>query len=286
VGSPAAAGVAGPGGQLTVRVRPAAVAGVFYPADPAELTDLVDALLADVPAGQRGRRPVAAVAPHAAYRYSGPVAAHSYARLTRWRSEITRVVLLGPAHFVPLEGMAVPGVDAFATPLGPVEVDGAARAAAAGMPSVAVDDSAHAGEHSLETQLPFLLRALGPEVPVLPVTVGRTAPGEVAALLAGLLPAEGTVAVVSTDLSHYLDLRTARERDARTGTAILRRDPAAIRPEDACGHRALRGLLAHAAQRRWDVELLRLATSADSGADPDRVVGYGAFVVHDAAGPN
>ena len=266
-----------------VRIRPAAVAGRFYPADPSALADLVDALLADAlqvdAATERTTaRPAAAVAPHAGYEYSGAVAAHVYAHLARWRSEITRVVLLGPAHFVPLEGMAVPGVDAFATPLGPVEIDGEARAAVTGMPSVAVDDRPHEGEHSLETQLPFLQRALGPTVTVLPVTVGRTAPAEVAALLAGRLRAGGTVAVVSTDLSHHLDLRTARKRDARTVAAILRRDAAAVGPEDACGYWALRGLLHHVTERRMDVELLRLATSADSGADPGRVVGYGAFL--------
>ena len=88
------------------------------------------------------------------------------------------------------------------------------------------------------------------------------------------------MAVVSTDLSHFLDLGTARERDARTAAAVLARDAAAIRPEDACGHWALRGLLQHAAQRELDVELLRLGTSADAGGGTDRVVGYGSFLVH------
>jgi AmmeMemoRadiSam system protein B len=145
-----------------------------------------------------------------------------------------------------------------------------------------IDDDPHEGEHSLETQLPFLLRALDPRVRVLPVAVGRTVPGDVAGLLAGVLSADGTVAVVSTDLSHYLDLRTARERDAHTAAAILARDAAAIGPEDACGHWALRGLLQHAAQRGMDVELLRLGTSADAGAGTSRVVGYGSFLVREA----
>jgi AmmeMemoRadiSam system protein B len=172
-------------------------------------------------------------------------------------------------------------VDAFATPLGPVEIDDAARTTVAGMPGVVIDDHPHEGEHSLETQLPFLLRALDPRVRVLPVAVGRTVPGDVAGLLAGVLSADGTVAVVSTDLSHYLDLRTARERDAHTAAAILARDAAAIGPEDACGHWALRGLLQHAAQRGMDVELLRLGTSADAGAGTSRVVGYGSFLVRE-----
>ncbi len=261
------------------RIRPAAVAGRFYPRDPAALADLVDRLLGAVRTDRRIARPVAAVAPHAGYEYSGAVAASTYAHLARWREGITRVVLLGPAHFVPLEGMAVPGVDAFATPLGPVEIDRDARTTAAGLPGVVIDDHPHEGEHSLETQLPFIYRALGPEVRVLPVAVGRTAAADVAALLAGVLSADGTVAVVSTDLSHYLDLATARERDARTAAAVLARDAAAIRSEDACGHRALRGLLHHAAQRGMEVELLRLGTSADAGVGTRRVVGYGSFLV-------
>ncbi len=266
-----------------MRVRPAAVAGTFYPADPSELAGLVDGLLADVRTERGTARPVAAIAPHAGYRYAGAVAAHAYAHLARWRSEIARVVLFGPAHFVPLAGMAVPGVDAFATPLGRVPIDGDARAAVTGMAGVAVDDRPHQDEHSLETQLPFLQRALDPDVRVLPVAVGHTAPAAAAAVLSALTSAGDTVVVVSTDLSHYLDQRTARGRDARTVAAILRRDAAAIRPEDACGHWALRGLLDHVAERRMDVELLRLATSADSGADPYRVVGYGAFLVHEGS---
>jgi AmmeMemoRadiSam system protein B len=269
-----------------VRVRPAAVAGRFYPADPWALADLVDGLLGDVRTERHAARPVAAIAPHAGYQYSGAVAATAYAHLAPWREDIDRVVVLGPAHFVPLEGMAVPSTEAFATPLGAVEVDVDARTAVTGTPGVAIDDRPHEGEHSLETQLPFLQRALGPAVWVLPVTVGRTEPATVATLLAGLLSAGGTVAVVSTDLSHYLDLAAARERDARTAAAILRGEGPAVRPTDACGHRALRGLLHHVAERRMDVELLRLGTSADNGADARRVVGYGAFLVHDGGSGN
>jgi AmmeMemoRadiSam system protein B len=263
-----------------MRVRPAAVAGRFYPADPSALADLVDGLLVGVRVERHTACPVAAIAPHAGYEYSGSVAATAYAHLAAWRDEVTRVVVLGPAHFVPLRGMALPAVDAFATPLGPVELDAEARATATGMFDVAVDDRPHDREHSLETQLPFLLRAFGPAVRVLPVLVGDTPPATVAALLAALLSAPGTVGVVSTDLSHYLSRRAAQERDSRTAAAILARDERTLQPTDACGHWALRGLLHHAAERDLAVELLRLATSADSGTDPDRVVGYGAFLAH------
>jgi MEMO1 family protein len=265
-----------------MRTRPAAVAGRFYPADPAGLAALVDRLLAAAPpepeaVRAESTRPVAVVAPHAGYQYSGAVAAGAYAQLARHRDDIGRVVVLGPAHFVPLAGLAVPGVDAFATPLGPVPVDAAARATATALPGVAVDDEPHAVEHSLETQLPFLQRVLDPAVPVLPVVVGEASPERVAALLAALA-APDTVTVVSTDLSHYLDVTAARERDARTVGAILALEDRALRPGDACGYHPLRGLLRYAAEHDLRGRLLRLATSADVGSDPSRVVGYGAFV--------
>jgi AmmeMemoRadiSam system protein B len=260
-----------------VRIRPAAVAGSFYPADPGELAGLVDRMLAAVPPAPDAARPVALVAPHAGFRYSGPVAATAYAAV-RDAEAIRRVVVLGPAHFVRLEGMAVPRWDAFATPLGPVEVDDGLRAAAAALPGVVLDDAPHAPEHSLETHLPFLQRALAAAPPVLPVVVGATPPEQVAALL-DAVAGPGTLLAISTDLSHYVDVSAAHERDARTAEAVLAKEDRALRPDDACGFFPLRGLLRFAAARDLDVRLLRLATSADVGADPRRVVGYGAFTV-------
>jgi AmmeMemoRadiSam system protein B len=267
-----------------VRVRPAAVAGRFYPDDPNALAALVDALLADVPPPRRRVRPVAVVAPHAGLRFSGPVAAAAYADLTSWRSNVSRVMVLSPAHFTPLHGMAIPSVGAFATPFGPVPVDADARTIAAGLSAVVVDDEPHASEHAIETQLPFLIRALGPAVPVLPVVVGDTPPSTVATLLSTVLAAAGTIVVVSTDLSHYLNRAQARERDTHTAAAVRARNGDALQPGDACGFHPLRGLLRHAADRHLVIEQLQLATSADTEGDPRRVVGYGAFLFRQATG--
>jgi MEMO1 family protein len=206
------------------------------------------------------------------------VAATAYAAITPWAGEVSRVVILGPAHFAPLQGMAVPSVDAFATPLGLVAVDREARSRA--LTAVVVDDEPHAYEHAIETQLPFLLRCLRPGIRVLPVLVGTAPPAAVAALLSTVACDPGVLTVVSTDLSHYLSRAQAQERDARTAAGILAKDGDMLQPKDACGYQPLRGLLQFAAGRDLTVQLLQLATSADPGGGPVRVLGYGAFLLH------
>jgi AmmeMemoRadiSam system protein B len=255
-------------------MREPVVAGAFYPGDPGALRDLVDGLL-ESSARQVGDRPWGVVVPHAGYRYSGPVAATAYGALRPWAEAIRRVLLLGPAHFVPLGGCAATASDVWRTPLGEVPVDGdlRERAAAAGC---AIDEVPHEPEHSLEVQLPFLQRLIGPGLLVLPVAVGRGPDERVAALLDEV---DADLVVVSTDLSHYLDLAAARVVDRRTADAVLRGNAEAIGPRDACGAFALRGLVAHARGARRRIELLDLRTSGDTVGDPDRVVGYGAFAV-------
>ncbi len=253
-------------------VRPPAAAGTFYPADPRELVPTVDAMLAS--ARGDGETPVAVVAPHAGYVYSGPIAASAYALLRG--TEVERVAILGPAHFVPLRGCAVPASEAWATPLGEVAIDAGLREVA----EVAVEDEPFGPEHSLEVHLPFLQRVLPKGFSVLPVAVGACPPAEVADVI-GRLPSDAFV-VVSTDLSHYHDDGTAKRLDRRTADAILALDPHAIGPEDACGAFALRGLVEHARRGELQAELLDLRTSADTAGDPRRVVGYGAFAFRPA----
>jgi hypothetical protein len=271
---------------MTGTRRPA-VAGRFYPRSPTTLAATVDRLLdaVEVPDGE----PLAAayVVPHAGYVFSGPTAALVYARLRRHAGRIEKVVLIGPAHFVPLTGCAAPASQAWATPLGELPV--ADPTALTG--HVSVDDAPHAPEHSLEVQLPFLQRALGRSVPILPIAVGRTAADAVAGALAaavegwagppgGIAAGTGSIVLCSTDLSHYLDQAAATDRDARTASAIeaLAADQIGVR--DACGAFALRGLLSWARTGALRAELLGLATSADTVGDPYRVVGYGAFGFH------
>lgn len=260
----------------TMRVRPPAVAGLFYPADPSELESAVEALL-DGHAGT-GPAPKAIVVPHAGYVFSGPIAGSAYARVRPARGRITRVVLLGPAHRTPDAGIAASGADAFATPLGQLPVDTGAREALVEAGLVTIRDDAHAEEHSLEVQLPFVQVCLG-DVTVLPLAVGPVAPDRVADVLDRVWGGDETLVVVSTDLSHYRDHETATELDRRTAEAVVARRPERLGRYDACGVIPLQGLLVAAAARGLGVELLDLRTSADTAGGPERVVGYGAFAV-------
>lgn len=260
-------------------VRPAAFAGSFYPGAPAALDAAVRAYLAAAPAGAAAEAtPKALIAPHAGYVYSGPVAASAYARLSARRGQIERVVLLGPSHRAYLQGLAAPGVDAFATPLGEVPIDHAWLARALALRQVQVLDRAHEFEHSLEVQLPFLQVALG-AFSLVPLVAGDASPQDVAEALDLLWGGDETLVVVSSDLSHYEPYESARQQDGATARAIESLHPEAIGEDDACGRVPIRGLLVAARARGLSVRALDLRSSGDTAGPRDRVVGYGAFAV-------
>lgn len=258
--------------------RPPAVAGMFYPSEPAELEQVVGSLLAAVP--QTPSLPARIlVAPHAGYVYSGSTAAHAYALLARSPTPIHRVLLLGPTHRVPVRGLALPGATRLATPLGTVRVDEEGAAHAATLPGVVTRPDVHALEHSLEVHLPFLQVVL-PEASVVPLAVGEVAPGVVADVLEELWDGDCAI-VVSTDLSHYLPYEKARQADAATLAHIMALDEVA--PDAACGARPLNGLLAWARRRGALPELLHACNSGDTAGSRDRVVGYAALALREAA---
>ncbi len=259
------------------RVRPPAVAGTFYPAEAAVLAGQVERLLAQAQVHDKPA-PAALVVPHAGYVYSGPVAASAYARLLRAGAAVRCVVLLGPAHFVAVEGLAHPEAEALATPLGDVRVELARLSRVASLPQVRSSAAAHAPEHSLEVQLPFLQHLL-PGVPVVPLLVGRASPEAVAEVLERLWE-DGVLPVVSTDLSHYLPQAEARATDRSTAEHILALE-GPLEAERACGAAPLNGFLLAARRRGLRAELLDLRTSADTAGGPRSVVGYGAFAFHE-----
>jgi AmmeMemoRadiSam system protein B len=222
-----------------------------------------------------GALPKALIVPHAGYVYSGPIAAHAYARLATGRRTIRRVVLLGPTHRVPVRGLALPTMRAFATPLGVVEVDRKAALLALTLPQVQESDAAHALEHSLEVQLPFLQAVLD-EFRIVPFAVGDATADEVADVIGRLWGGPETLIVVSSDLSHYHRYAEARAIDRGTADAILALGPS-IDHEQACGATPVNGLLLCARRRGLAPELLDLRNSGDTAGDKSRVVGYASF---------
>jgi len=243
-------------------VRPPAVAGSFYPAEPRRLEAAVRAHLAAAKQVAIDFPLRILIVPHAGYVYSGPVAA---------------VVMLGPSHYERFTGLALPGVDLLETPLGDVVVDLAGAATARESALVTDSPGAHRHEHSLEVQLPFL-QAVASGVSVVPLLTGEVDPVDVAAVVEPLLDKE-TLLLVSSDLSHFCDSQTARRRDAASAAAIERLDPGALDRESACGRTGIQAALHIAQSHEFESELIDLRNSADTAGSPERVVGYGTFAL-------
>jgi hypothetical protein len=255
-------------------VREPAVAGSFYPADARKLRGQVERLLAD--ASPAGIDPGALIAPHAGYAYSGPIAASAFKAVAGRHGSIRRVVLVGPSHFVPFAGLALPEATAFATPLGEVPLDLDGVTAASRHAVVGRSAEAHRREHCLEVELPFLQAVLG-EFGIVPLVTGQATPEEVAALIEALWEGPETLVVVSSDLSHYHDYETARRLDQATARTIVGGRPEELGPASACGRLAVQGLLLAAGRRGLAVTLLDLRNSGDTAGPRHEVVGYGAF---------
>ena len=256
------------------QIREPAVAGQFYPDDPLLLQQQIEQLLANESATLD--HPKALIVPHAGYIYSGPLAASAYAQLLPLRDQIKRVVLLGPAHQVGFTGLAVSSAQYFATPLGVIPVDQTGIDAILMLPQVHVRDDAHRDEHSLEVQLPFLQTVLG-DFKLIPLVVGEASAEVVAEVLERLWGSDDTLIVVSSDLSHYHDYKTARALDAATSRAIEQLRPDAIQYDQACGRNPINGLLVTARHHHLHAVTLDLRNSGDTAGPRDRVVGYGAY---------
>lgn len=258
-------------------IRTPAVAGSFYPADPERLRVSLEALLAAAQVHETRIGVRALIVPHAGYAFSGPVAATAY-RLLQNQERPGRLVLVGPSHFVGFPGMATAGAEGFATPLGVVPVDAELTSTAENQAAVAPNASAHAREHSVEVQLPFLQVLFG-QIPVLALLTGIVAPATVADTLRALTEADGVVVIISSDLSHYLDYDTARLRDVRTARAIVDLQPDQLGRDDACGLTGVQAALLLALQQGWTCSMLDLRSSGDIAGGRDGVVGYGSFVI-------
>ena len=264
-------------------IRPAAVAGSFYPGHSQTLADNIHVLLkqaassikSQLTPGAHSAPPKAIVVPHAGYIYSGQTAAIAYNKLAEWHDTIKRVILLGPVHRVPVQGLALPDVDAFTTPLGEVKLDKAAIASVAKMKQVVISYPAHAQEHSLEVQLPFLQSVLD-DFRLVPFAVGDASPEDVAEVIEALWGGPETIIVVSSDLSHFLPYSVATEVDKSTVKNILNMQ-GRLTHHQACGGTPVNGLILAAKKHHLHPTLLDLCNSGDTAGDKNRVVGYAAF---------
>jgi AmmeMemoRadiSam system protein B len=257
------------------QVRPPAVAGRFYPAQAKALESEVDCLLAEAETTAIAQ-PKALIAPHAGYLFSGPIAGTAFSTWTSSRQHIERVVLIGPSHYHNFPGICVSSAHAFGVPGGPVTVDRDAVQQLTRRGLVKINDAAHAPEHALEVELPFLQAQL-PDFQIVPLLVGQAPGKQVAEVLDAVWGGTETVVVVSSDLSHYLDYASAREMDGETRVAIEELNPDPIDETHACGSKAIQGLLEIAKHRQLEVSTLDLRNSGDTAGPRDQVVGYGAW---------
>lgn len=256
-------------------IRHPAVAGMFYPADADELRSMVGGFLAASESSKNA--PKALIAPHAGYIYSGPVAASAYASLAPLRGIVRRVILLGPSHRIGFQGLASTSADYYRTPLGDIPIDRNALRQLQDLPQVRELDQAHATEHSLEVQLPFLQEVLG-EFALVPLVVGDAEPEEVDEVLERLWGGPETLIVISSDLSHYHDYRTAHQMDSSTSQAIEQLRYQDVGYDDACGRNPVRGLLLAAQHLGLKGHTVDLRNSGDTAGPRDAVVGYGAYL--------
>jgi AmmeMemoRadiSam system protein B/AmmeMemoRadiSam system protein A len=288
--------------ELSIKTPPRepVVAGIFYPAEAQELTDLVDELLmaaeareGDPPLAEAGARPRLVVAPHAAYRYSGPITALAFKTLMG--RGYRRAVLIGRSHHALFDGVAAAPEAAWRTPLGVIEVDRdfLGRLGERGN-WLHHSRAPHDSEHSLESLVPFVQRTLGAAATIVPLLLGGDDELTEAALSEALadLMDDATVVIVSADLSHYPRQADAERLDTRTVRGVMTGDVAAFRAaisevmaegaageETAtCGAAAIAVGMRVADRLGLTARMLGYATSGDApGGDKKRVVGYAAL---------
>jgi AmmeMemoRadiSam system protein B len=254
-----------------MKILQSSVAGMFYPDDPRVLHEMIQQFLSNADASLP--IPKAIIAPHAGYIYSGSTAAAVYASLAKAKSQIKRVILLGPAHRYPFSGLAVTDADGFATPLGEIAIDKEAIKNVLLLPQVQVVNEAYAGENSLEVQLPFLQEVLG-DFKLVPILIGEADNAQIVEVLEKLWGGKETLIVISSDLSHYLDYKSAKNIDAATIEAILKLRPQDIAYEQACGRKAINALLTVARDKKLKPKLIAACSSGDTAGDKSAVVGY------------
>jgi AmmeMemoRadiSam system protein B len=271
----------------TLDLRPSPIAGTWYPANPNSLSASLDEYFDEVTLPEISGQVIAIIAPHAGHRYSGAVAAYSFATLRGLKPDL--VAVLSPFHNYDAHPLLTTQHQAYATPLGSIEVDQLALAELQAHLQIPITPIANDKEHSLEIELPFLQRALKNEFKLLPVMLRAQEENIAKKLgfaLAKTLQNKNAILVASTDLSHFYDQRTANTLDHEMLKRFEAFDPSAIFEAErtdkgyACGHAAVAAAMWAAKGLGADkVQILKHATSGDVTGDYTSVVGYGAAVI-------
>lgn len=256
------------------RIRPPAVADMFYPANPRKLAGMVKSLLEA--ATPSNIKPVALISPHAGYIYSGPITASAFAPFYKKKYGYKRIFLMGPSHRVSFKGFALPDSEIFETPLGRIPLDMESIRHLQKYPRVQVLPDAHRDEHSLEVQLPFI-QTVFTGIQLIPVLTGACTPEETARLIGPFLDDPESLVIVSSDLSHYYDYATANQVDRQTAGKIKNMEWEGLLMEQACGSHGIAGLLLAARERNLHPVIADLRNSGDTSGHRNQVVGYGAF---------
>lgn len=253
-----------------------AVAGVFYAANPEQLQQEIGHYL-DVGYDLGEKRPKILIVPHAGYQYSAKVAAKAYVELgNKSAKKIKRVVVVGPSHYVALQGAALPSHDFFLTPLGRIPVDQVAVNDLKKNPLFKVNDKAFVKEHSVEVQLPFLQKVLD-DFTIVPIVYGNAEAKELANALEPYARDPETAIVFSADLSHYYDAADAEEIDRGTAKLIENNHPQ-VNNEMSCGATGINAALILAQKMQMNSQLLDMTHSGNVNGDMSKVVGYGAWM--------
>ncbi|MFA6329322.1 MAG: AmmeMemoRadiSam system protein B [Candidatus Micrarchaeia archaeon] len=259
--------------------RKPAYAGSFYPAGKTQLESAVYGFLNKAAAAEVPGTLRALIVPHAGYVYSGATAGKAYALLSQLASQPKNVILVGPSHNALFSGLATCGATAWRTPIGGVAAGAIDKIC--GKSDLVIDAcEAHAPEHCLEVQLPFLQAVMKKDFTIYPALTCETDGQGAADYLSVAMQEPGNLLVVSSDLSHFLPLAKAKAVDSRSCGIISGLDVSRADEIDACGKTGIVIVMLLARRLGWKCVRLGYSTSAEASGDDSRVVGYGAFAFY------
>ena len=255
-------------------VRIPAVAGLFYPADVYQLSDMVDNYLQQAQSGNT-QRPHIIIVPHAGYQYSAQIAANAYKKLLPFQKEIKKVILIGPSHYVALKGVALSPSKSFKNALGNIQIDDEITKILSTFEGFSYNEAAHKKEHSLEVQLPFLQKILS-NFTIVPLVYGQVEPQILADALKPFIKRKDVLVVISADLSHYLDYDTAKIVDGVTIDMVEKSQP--LEEHQSCGAIGINAAILLSKYGNLHPRLIDMANSGDVTGGKDRVVGYASWI--------